>query len=33
MKFPDLSPEQLKLILLIALVICGYHIDSILAVL
>ncbi len=33
MKISDVSPEHLKIILLIALVIAGYHHDSILAVL
>ena len=33
MKIADVSPEHLKILLLIVLVIAGYHHDSILAVL
>lgn len=33
MKVSDVSPEHLKILLLIILVIAGYHHDSILAVL
>ena len=33
MKVADVSPEHLKILLLIALVIAGYHHETILAVL